>query len=335
MAKKKDAKRALTLEERRRLFKEHMQAQFDAKIFSNKDEGIILDRLSLDMPPIDEMLGGGLPKGRIIEIYGQESAGKSTFCLETIKQSQLEDPNNSCLFIDAENALDYHYAINGIGIDSDRFDVLSADDLSQGLTVLGSAAESGIYSVIVFDSTAVKVKDDGTTTNYTGNDSGIGHEARMLSACLGKLVHPVAQNNTIVIFTSQMRSKIGVFYGNPNIPTGGNALKFYASVRMEIRRKTTEKVGDDAISNRVVLKTVKNKTFMPYRECEFSIVFGEGFDRIEAHIAKAVEAGIISQSGSWYKYNGENIAQGYGNLRQLLKDNSGLLDEIVKATKSV
>lgn len=324
----------ITLDERRKLFKDFAKNTLDASIFSGDDEeAISISRLSLNMPVIDDILGGGLPKGRIIDIYGPESAGKSTFCLEVIKQSQLESPDNYCLFIDAENALDLTYAIDGIGIDEHRLDILQADDLVQGLSVLGKAVESKIYSVIVFDSTAAKIKVEDSTTNYVGNDSNIGHEARTLSMCLGKIVHPVAESNAIVLFTSQLRSKIGVYYGSSSVPTGGNALKFYASVRLEIKKKGIEKIGDSAIAHTVSLKTVKNKTFKPYQECEFSIVFGEGFDRIGAYIAKGLEAGIITKSGSWYKYNGDNVAQGFGNLREFFKNHDQAMNGLMEALR--
>lgn len=273
---------------------------------------------------LDNALGvGGLPKGRIIEIYGPESSGKTTLAIHAIAESQKM--GGIAAFIDAEHAFDPTYA-KKLGVDIDNLLVSQPDNGEQALEIAENLIRSGAIDILVVDSVAAltpKAEIDGEM-----GDSRVGLQARLMSQAMRKLTSTISKTKCCCIFINQLREKIGVMFGNPETTTGGNALKFYSSVRIDIRRKEAIKDGEQNIGNRVKVKIVKNKVAPPFRTCEFDLMFGEGISRIGEIIDLGVEFDIIHKSGSWFSYGETKLAQGRDSLKQLLRDNTELCDEI-------
>ena len=273
---------------------------------------------------LDIALGiGGLPKGRIVEIYGPESSGKTTIAIHVIAEAQKK--GGMCAIIDAEHAFDNSYA-KKLGVDVDNLLVSQPDYGEQALEIADRLILSGALDVVVIDSVAALVPK-GELEGDMG-DSKMGLQARLMSQALRKLTATINKTNTICIFINQLREKIGVMFGNPETTTGGNALKFYASVRLDIRRLAQIKDGDEAIGNRVKVKVVKNKVAPPFRAAEFDIIYGEGISKTGEIIDLAVEYEMFQKSGSWFSYNGNKLGQGREAVKTLLADNAELLNEI-------
>jgi recombination protein RecA len=273
---------------------------------------------------LDVALGvGGLPRGRVIEIYGPESSGKTTLTLQVVAEMQKQ--GGTCAFIDAEHALDIQYAQN-LGVNLQDMLISQPDTGEQALEIVDSLVRSGAVDLIVVDSVAAltpKAELEGEM-----GDSLPGLQARLMSQALRKLTATIKKTNCMVIFINQIRMKIGVMFGSPETTTGGNALKFYASVRLDIRRTGTIKKAEVAIGNETKVKVVKNKVSPPFKEAHFDIMFGEGISRLGEIIDMGVEARIIEKSGAWYAYGGEKIGQGRDNTREFLKENQALAFEI-------
>ena len=288
-------------------------------------EAISTGALSLDMA-----LGiGGLPRGRIIEVYGPESSGKTTLALHVIAEAQKL--GGDAAFIDAEHALDPVYA-KKLGVNIDELIVSQPDTGEQALEITESLVRSGALDVIVVDSVAAlvpKAEIDGDM-----GDSHMGLQARLMSQALRKLAGAINKTKTIIIFINQLREKIGVMFGNPETTTGGRALKFYASVRLDIRKIENIKQDGNVIGNRARVKIVKNKVAPPFREAEFDIMYGEGISKIGNIFDMAVNLDIIEKSGSWFSYNGNRIGQGRENVKKYLQDNQELLDEVEKKVRA-
>jgi recombination protein RecA len=273
---------------------------------------------------LDVALGiGGLPRGRVIEIYGPESSGKTTIATHVIAEAQKK--GGMCAFIDAEHAFDSNYA-RKLGVDVDNLLISQPDYGEQALEIADRLILSGALDVVVIDSVAALVPK-GELEGEMG-DSKMGLHARLMSQALRKLTATISKTNTICIFINQLREKIGVMFGNPETTTGGNALKFYASVRLDIRRMTQIKDGEEAIGNHVKVKVVKNKVAPPFRSAEFDIIFGEGISKMGEVIDMGVELGIVQKSGSWFSYGSDKLGQGRDSVRQLLHDNPDLATEI-------
>ena len=269
---------------------------------------------------LDIALGvGGVPRGRIIEIYGPESSGKTTLALHIAAEAQKT--GGIVAFVDAEHALDIHYARN-LGVRTDDLLVSQPDTGEQALEITEVLVRSGAIDVLVVDSVAALVPRAEIEGEM--GDSHMGLQARLMSQALRKLTATISKSNTIVIFINQIRMKIGVMFGNPETTTGGNALKFYASVRMDIRRTASLKQGQDVIGNRTRVKVVKNKVAPPFKEAEFDIMYGAGISREGDIVDLGADSGIIEKSGAWYSYGGERIGQGRENAKQFLKDNPEL-----------
>ena len=273
---------------------------------------------------LDHALGiGGYPRGRVIEIYGPESSGKTTLAIHAIAQAQKQ--GGIAAIIDAEHAFDRSYAKN-LGVDLDTLLISQPDNGEQALEIADNLIRSGAIDIIVIDSVAAltpKAEIEGEM-----GDSKMGLQARLMSQALRKLTANISKTNTCCIFINQLRDKIGVMFGNPETTTGGNALKFYASVRVDVRRTTQIKDGDEALGNRTKVKIVKNKMAPPFKKAEFDIVFGEGISHVGEVIDLGVEYDIIKKSGSWFSYNDQKLAQGREAVKQLLTDNVELCDEI-------
>jgi recombination protein RecA len=273
---------------------------------------------------LDVALGiGGLPRGRVVEIYGPESSGKTTLATHVIAEAQKK--GGMCAFIDAEHAFDSAYA-KKLGVDVDNLLISQPDYGEQALEIADRLILSGALDVVVIDSVAALVPKSELEGEM--GDSKMGLHARLMSQALRKLTGTISKTNTICIFINQMREKIGVMFGNPETTTGGNALKFYASVRLDIRRMTQVKDGDEAIGNHVKVKVVKNKVAPPFRAAEFDIIFGEGISKNGEIIDMGTELGIVQKSGSWYSYNNDKLGQGRDSVKQLLVDNPELAKEI-------
>ena len=273
---------------------------------------------------LDTALGiGGLPKGRVIEIYGPESSGKTTIAIHVIAEAQKK--GGMCAIIDAEHAFDSAYA-QKLGVDVDNLLISQPDYGEQALEIADRLILSGALDVVVIDSVAALVPK-GELEGEMG-DSKMGLQARLMSQALRKLTATISKTNTICIFINQLREKIGVMFGNPETTTGGNALKFYASVRLDIRRQAQIKDGDEAIGNRVKVKVVKNKVAPPFRSAEFDLIFGEGISKVGEIIDMGVELGIVQNSGSWFSYESNKLGQGRESVKSLLQDNPGLANEI-------
>lgn len=273
---------------------------------------------------LDAALGiGGLPRGRVIEIYGPESSGKTTIATHVIAEAQKK--GGMCAIIDAEHAFDSNYA-KKLGVDVDNLLISQPDYGEQALEIADRLILSGALDVVVIDSVAALVPKSELEGEM--GDSKMGLHARLMSQALRKLTATIAKTNTICIFINQLREKIGVMFGNPETTTGGNALKFYASVRLDIRRTQQVKDGDEAIGNHVKVKVVKNKVAPPFRAAEFDIIFGEGISKTGEIVDLGTELEIIQKSGSWYSYNSDKLGQGRDSVKQLMLDNPELANEI-------
>lgn len=273
---------------------------------------------------LDTALGiGGLPKGRVVEIYGPESSGKTTIATHVIAEAQKR--GGMCAIIDAEHAFDSSYA-QKLGVDIDNLLISQPDYGEQALEIADRLILSGALDVVVIDSVAALVPKSELEGEM--GDSKMGLQARLMSQALRKLTATINKTNTICIFINQLREKIGVMFGNPETTTGGNALKFYSSVRLDIRRMAQIKDGEEAIGNRVKVKVVKNKVAPPFRVAEFDIVFGEGISKIGEIIDLGVEMGIVQKSGSWFSYDANKLGQGREAVKNLLKDNPALAEEL-------
>ncbi|MBE9526958.1 MAG: recombinase RecA [Proteobacteria bacterium] len=289
------------------------------------DAGITqIDSISTGSLGLDVALGiGGLPKGRVVEIYGPESSGKTTLTLQVIAEAQKA--GGTAAFIDAEHALDPVYA-EKLGVNVDDLLVSQPDTGEQALEITDMLVRSGAVDVLVIDSVAAltpKAEIDGDM-----GDSHMGLQARLMSQALRKLTSIIKRSNTLVIFINQLRMKIGVMFGNPETTTGGNALKFYASVRLDIRRIGAIKKGDEILGNETRVKVVKNKVAPPFKQAEFDILYGEGISKMGEIISIGVKQGLIDKAGAWYSYNGEKIGQGKEKVRAFLQENPDIADEI-------
>ena len=273
---------------------------------------------------LDVALGiGGFPRGRVVEIYGPESSGKTTLALHAIANAQRA--GGIAAIIDAEHALDPEYAKN-LGVDIDALLVSQPDNGEQALEITDMLIRSGAIDLIVIDSVAALVPRAEIEGEM--GDSHVGLQARLMSQALRKLAGALSNSNTTAIFINQLREKIGVMFGSPETTTGGKALKFYASVRLDVRRIETLKDGSEAVGNRTRVKVVKNKMAPPFKQAEFDMIYGEGISREGSLIDMGVEHGFVRKSGAWYTYEGDQLGQGKENARQFLKDNPDLADEL-------
>ena len=273
---------------------------------------------------LDTALGvGGYPRGRIIEIYGPESSGKTTLAIHAIAEAQKQ--GGIAAFIDAEHAFDRFYA-EKLGVDVDNLWISQPDNGEQALEIADQLIRSSAIDILVVDSVAALTPKKEIEGDM--GDSAVGLQARLMSQALRKLTSTIAKTNTCCIFINQLREKIGVMFGNPETTTGGNALKFYSSVRLDIRRVTSIKDGDQVIGNQVRVKIVKNKVAPPFRKAEFEITFGEGISKIGEIVDLGVQYGIIQKSGSWFSYNGTKLAQGRDATKAMIKDNPELAEEL-------
>ncbi len=283
-----------------------------------------VDVVSTGSLGLDVALGiGGLPRGRVVEVYGPESSGKTTLALQVIAEAQKA--GGTAAFVDAEHALDPTYA-EKLDVDVDELLVSQPDTGEQALEITDMLVRSGSIDVVVVDSVAAltpKAEIEGDM-----GDSHMGLQARLMSQALRKLTGNIKRSNTMVIFINQIRMKIGVMFGNPETTTGGNALKFYSSVRMDIRRIGAIKKGDEIIGNETRVKVVKNKMAPPFKKAEFQILYGEGISREAELIDLGVQHGFVEKSGAWYSYNGERIGQGKDNVREFLKQNPEIAGDI-------
>ncbi len=280
---------------------------------------------------LDAALGvGGYPKGRIIEIYGPESSGKTTLAIHAIAEAQKQ--GGIAAFIDAEHAFDRFYA-SKLGVDVDNLLISQPDNGEQALEIADQLIRSSAIDIIVIDSVAALTPKKEIEGDM--GDSAVGLQARLMSQALRKLTSTIAKTNTTCIFINQLREKIGIMFGNPETTTGGNALKFYASVRIDIRKSTPIKDGEEVLGNLTKVKVVKNKVAPPFRRAEFDIMFGEGISKIGEIIDLGVEFGIIQKSGSWFSYQGSKLAQGRDAVKSLLKDNPELCEELEAQIKQM
>ena len=278
---------------------------------------------------LDAALGvGGFPKGRVIEIYGPESSGKTTVALHAI--AEVQKRGGIAGFIDAEHALDPVYAAN-IGVDIDNLYISQPDDGEQALEIAETLVRSGAVDIIVVDSVAALVPKAEIEGDM--GDSHVGQQARLMSQALRKLAPVISKNNCIVIFINQLREKIGVMFGNPETTTGGRALKFFASIRLDVRRVESLKQNGEVVGNHVRVKVVKNKVAPPFKEAEFDIMFGEGISKEGDVLDLAVSCDIIQKSGAWFAYEGEKIGQGRENAKQYLKQNPDVTEEITEKVR--
>ena len=283
-----------------------------------------IESISTGSLGLDIALGiGGLPKGRIVEIYGPESSGKTTLALHAIAEAQKK--GGTCAFIDAEHALDPGYA-KKLGVDIDNLLISQPDAGEQALEICDTLVRSGAVDVLVVDSVAALVPRAELEGEM--GDSHVGLHARLMSQALRKLTGSVSRSNTLLIFLNQIRLKIGVMFGNPETTTGGNALKFYASVRMEIRRIGAIKDRDSVVGNQTRVKVVKNKMAPPFRVVDFDIMYGEGISKTGELIDLGVKANIVEKSGAWFSYDGQRVGQGRENAKQFMKDNPDVAQAI-------
>ena len=291
-------------------------------------------RMPLEVIPtgsiaLDIALGiGGLPRGRVVEIYGPESSGKTTVALHAVASAQ--SAGGIVAFIDAEHALDPEYA-QALGVDTDALLVSQPDSGEQALEISDMLIRSGALDLIVIDSVAALVPRAEIEGEM--GDSHVGLQARLMSQALRKITGALSQSKTTAIFINQLREKIGVMFGSPETTTGGRALKFYSSVRLDVRRIESLKDGTAAVGSRTRVKVVKNKMAPPFRQAEFDILYGEGISREGSLIDMGVEHGIVRKAGAWYTYDGDQLGQGKENARQFLKDNPDLADELEKKIK--
>ena len=278
---------------------------------------------------LDIALGvGGVPKGRIIEIYGPESSGKTTVALHMV--AEVQKRGGIACFIDAEHALDPVYAKN-IGVDIDNLYISQPDNGEQALEITETMVRSGAVDIVIVDSVAAlvpKAEIDGDM-----GDSHVGLQARLMSQALRKLTAVISKSNCVVIFINQLREKVGVMFGNPETTTGGRALKFYSSIRLDVRRVETLKQGGEMVGNHTRIKVVKNKVAPPFKQAEFDIMFGTGISKEGDILDLAADCGIVNKSGAWYAYNGDKIGQGRENAKLFLKEHTDICDEIEKKVR--
>ena len=278
---------------------------------------------------LDIALGvGGVPKGRIVEIYGPESSGKTTVALHMV--AEVQKRGGIAGFIDAEHALDPVYAKN-IGVDIDNLYISQPDNGEQALEITETMVRSGAVDIVIVDSVAALVPKAEIEGDM--GDSHVGLHARLMSQAVRKLTAAISRSNCVVIFINQLREKVGVMFGNPETTTGGRALKFYASVRMDVRRTETLKQGGEMVGNHTKVKVVKNKVAPPFKQAEFDIMFGTGISREGEILDLAAECNVVNKSGAWYSYNGERIGQGRENVKIYLKDHPEICDEIEKQVR--
>lgn len=325
MAKKEEINNISKLEALQETIKK-IEKEYGTGAVMRLDEAPVLD---IDVIPsgsltLDIALGvGGYPRGRIIEIYGPESSGKTTLAIHAI--AEANKMGEMCAMIDAEHAFDRNYAAN-LGVDMSKLYVAQPDNGEQALEIAEKLISSGSMAVVVIDSVAAltpKAEIEGDM-----GDSRMGLQARLMSQALRKITSIVSKTNTCVIFINQLREKIGVMFGNPETTTGGNALKFYSSVRLDVRRKGQLKNGDEVTGNETVVKVIKNKVAPPFKRAEFVIEYGKGVNKATEIIDLAVQYDIIHKAGSWFSYNGEKIGQGMESVKNLLNENPDLMEEI-------
>ena len=293
-------------------------------------EVVEIDAISSGSLSLDVALGiGGLPKGRIVEIYGPESSGKTTLALHVIAEAQKK--NGTCAFIDAEHALDPVYA-KKLGVNTDDMLISQPDNGEQALEIADTLVNSNAIDVLVIDSVAALVPRAEIEGDM--GDSHMGLHARLMSQALRKLTGSISRSQSLVIFINQIRQKIGVMFGNPETTTGGNALKFYASVRMDIRRIGAIKDREEVVGNQTRVKIVKNKLAPPFKIVEFDIMYGEGISKTGEILDLAASIGLVEKSGAWYSYNGDRIGQGRENAKNFLKDNPEIASKIEQEIRS-
>ena len=294
-------------------------------------QGLEIEFIPTGALPLDIALGiGGVPRGRIVEIFGPESSGKSTLAMHIVAEAQRN--GGICAYVDAEHAMDPIYA-KAIGVDTDNLLISQPDTGEQALEIVDMLVRSGALDVVVIDSVAAltpRAEIEGEM-----GDSHMGLQARLMSQAMRKLTANLHKSNTVAVFINQLREKIGVMFGSPETTTGGKALKFYSSVRLDVRRIETLKDGTDAVGNRTRVKVVKNKMAPPFKQAEFDIIFGEGISREGSLIDMGVEHEIVKKSGSWFTYEGDQLGQGKENARTFLKDNPDLANEIERRIKEV
>ncbi|MCY4589291.1 MAG: recombinase RecA [Alphaproteobacteria bacterium] len=289
-----------------------------------RETAVEVEAVSTGSISLDIALGiGGLPRGRIVEVYGPESSGKTTLALHVIAEAQKK--GGICAFVDAEHALDPTYA-GKLGVDVDEMLISQPDTGEQALEIADTLVRSGAIDVLVIDSVAALVPRAELEGEM--GDSHVGLQARLMSQALRKLTSSISRSNCLVIFINQMRLKIGVMFGSPETTTGGNALKFYASVRLDIRRIGAIKVRDEVLGNQTRVKVVKNKMAPPFRSVEFDIMYGEGISKTGELLDLGVNAGIVEKSGSWFSHGGQRIGQGRENARAFLSDNAEIREAI-------
>ena len=311
----------------------HIEKQFGKgsimKLGDNPTKEI--DVISSGSISVDNALGiGGYPKGRIVEIYGPESSGKTTFALHAIAEAQKA--GGKAAFIDAENSLDPQYAAR-LGVDIDELLLSQPDNGEQALEITEALVRSGAISIIVIDSVAALVPQAEIEGEM--GDSHIGLQARLMSQALRKLAGIVNKTGTIAIFINQLREKVGVVFGNPEVTPGGRALKFYSSIRMEIRRSEQIKLGTDIVGNKTNIKIVKNKMAPPFKTCQVDIMYGTGISLEGEIVDIGSELEVINKSGAWYSYKGDKIGQGKENVKEYLKSNPKVKEEILKKIKEI
>jgi len=295
-----------------------------------RERAIEIESVSTGSLGLDIALGiGGLPRGRIVEIYGPESSGKTTLALHVVAEAQKK--GGTCGFIDAEHAFDPSYA-RKLGVDLDTLLMSQPDAGEQALEIADTLVRSGAIDVLVVDSVAALVPRAELEGEM--GDAHVGLQARLMSQALRKLTASVARSNTLIIFINQIRMKIGVMFGNPETTTGGNALKFYASVRLEIRRIGAVKNKDETVGNQTRVKVVKNKVAPPFKTVEFDIMYGEGVSKLGEIIDLGVKANIVEKSGAWFSYNSQRIGQGRENAKQFLRDHPAMAEEIENAVRA-
>jgi recombination protein RecA len=292
--------------------------------------GMAIESISTGALALDIALGvGGLPRGRIVEIFGPESSGKSTLALHVVAEAQRN--GGICAYVDAEHALDPVYA-KAIGVDIDELLISQPDTGEQALEIADMLIRSGAIEVIVIDSVAALVPRAELEGDM--GDAHVGLQARLMSQALRKLTGSVSKSNTIAVFVNQLREKIGISYGSPEVTPGGRALKFYSSIRLDIRRVESIKDGADVVGNRTRVKVVKNKVSPPFKQAEFDIVYGKGISREGSVLDVAVDFGIVKKSGAWYTYEGEQLGQGRENVKQFLTDTPELMVELNERTRA-
>jgi recombination protein RecA len=296
----------------------------------SRDLGLATDAVSTGSLGLDIALGiGGLPRGRVIEVYGPESSGKTTLALHVV--AEIQKKGGTAAYVDAEHALDPVYA-SKLGVDINEMLISQPDTGEQALEITDTLVRSGGVDIVVIDSVAAltpKAELDGEM-----GDSLPGLQARLMSQALRKLTGSISKSNTIVLFINQIRMKIGVMFGNPETTTGGNALKFYSSVRLDIRRIGAIKDRDEVIGNQTRVKVVKNKVAPPFKQVEFDIMYGVGISKVGELVDLGVKAGIVEKSGSWYSYDGQRIGQGRESAKTFLTDNSDIADKIEAAIRA-